>query len=277
MRVAEFDYHLPDQAIAQQAIEPRDAARLLLARSMEDRVFTQLPEILSPGDLLVVNQTRVRAARLVGVKEATGGAVELLLLRRIDADRWEGLVRPARRIRRGTRLDFGTVCGEVCADPADGVAVVTLTTPHGDVDDALPAVGAVPLPPYFHGTLPDPERYQTVFAKSLGSAAAPTAALHFTPDLVARLADAGIGLTEVELDIGLDTFRPMATEHLADHTIHTEQYRVPEAAAAAISAAREIGGRVVAVGTTVVRTLETEARAASSSCPATDLCPSMPC
>lgn len=261
MRSADFDYELPEASIAQEAIEPRDAARLLVARSLADASFGDLQTILHPGDLLVVNQTRVRAARLMGRKAATGGSVEVLLVRRLDIDRWEALVRPARRIRPGTRIEFEGLAGVVLTPPARGLVSLSLVTAGGDVEDVLSGVGEVPLPPYFHGHLEDPERYQTIFAKTLGSAAAPTAALHFTPRLVAALCERGVALTEVELDVGLDTFRPMTVANLADHEIHKERYRVPSSAAEAVATTRASGGRVVAVGTTVVRTLETAAAA----------------
>ncbi len=259
MRIDDFDYDLPSEAIAQAAIEPRDAARLIVARTLDDRRFDELPEILEQGDLLVVNRTRVRAARLRGTKAATGGSIELLLLRRLDDRRWEALIRPARRIRPGLELRFDGIEGEVLSPPVRGLVTVALQGADGDVDDLLPTRGEVPLPPYFAGTLGDPERYQTIFAKSLGSAAAPTAALHFTPRLLERLRDERIDIAEVELDVGLDTFRPMEGEVVADHRIHRESFVVPEAVAEAIATARTRGGRIVAVGTTVVRTLETAA------------------
>lgn len=259
VRTEEFDYELPDAAIAQAAIEPRDAARLLVTSSMEDRTFRDLPAILNPGDLVVVNRTRVRSARLAGHKPATGGAVELLLLRRLDTERWEALIRPARRIRPGVPLEFGGIAGEVLSAPADGMVTVRLTTQIGDVEDLLPSAGEVPLPPYFHGRLDDPERYQTVFAKTVGSAAAPTAGLHFTPEVIAQLGMRGVELAEVDLEVGLDTFRPMSVEEIEEHRIHRERYDVPEEVAAAVAETRRSGGRVVAIGTTVIRTLETAA------------------
>ena len=254
-----FDYNLPDEAIAQTPIEPRDAARLLRCDPIEDRVFADLPELLRAGDLLVVNRTRVRAARLHGRKSGTGGAVEVLLLRRVDRERWQALLRPARRIRRGTEIDFGLLSGQVLTDPDRGQVTIALDAGDGDVEDAIGTAGEVPLPPYIHEELADPERYQTVFAKTVGSAAAPTAALHFTPDLLARIAAAGVEIAEVELQVGLDTFRPISTDSVADHAMHTESWEVPEAAAEAIAATRQRSGRVVAVGTTVVRTLESAA------------------
>lgn len=259
VETAHFDYNLPETAIAQTPIEPRDAARLLRTHPLEDRVFSDLPELLLPGDLIVVNRTRVRAARLRGVKSATGGAIELLLTRRVDAETWEALIRPARRVRSGTRIECGPIQGEVLTEPNRGEITISLTTATGDVEDALAAVGEVPLPPYIHEPLRDGERYQTLFAKEVGSAAAPTAALHFTPGVVAALSEKGIGITEVELEIGLDTFRPISSPTIAEHRMHTETWRLPEATATAIAATRRRGGRVVAVGTTVVRTLETAA------------------
>ncbi|MGD2051532.1 MAG: S-adenosylmethionine:tRNA ribosyltransferase-isomerase, partial [Acidimicrobiia bacterium] len=250
----DYRYELPPAAIAQAAIEPRDAARLLLASTLEDRHVSDLPEVLRPGDLLVVNRTRVRAARLEGTKAETGGKVELLLIRRRDAEHWEALIRPARRIRPGTTLHLGPMTGRVVEGPARGMVIVTIDG-DGDIEDLVARTGTVPLPPYFHGRLADPERYQTLFATSIGSAAAPTAGLHFTDDLLARLDARGISRTEVELDVGLDTFRPIATAQIDDHEMHHEAYRVPDEAAESVAAARRDGRRVVAVGTTVVRTL----------------------
>lgn len=251
-----FDYDLPAAAIAQTPLEPRDAARLLRVHPREDRLFTDLPDLLHPGDLVVVNRTKVRAARLIGRKTESGGSVELLLLRRVDQERWQALVRPARRIRPGTRMQFGSITGEILGGPDRGEVTVALDAAGVDVEAALVAEGSVPLPPYIHTVLEDADRYQTVFAKTIGSAAAPTAALHFTPNLLHALAEREIEIAEVELEIGLDTFRPIAVDQIADHEMHTESWSVPEQTAAAIAATRRHGGRVVAVGTTVVRTLE---------------------
>lgn len=262
MQTRHFTYELPDEAIAQSAIEPRHAARLLSTPGLRDLRFTDLPSLLEPGDLLVVNRTRVRAARLIGTKE-TGGAIELLLTKRIDVERWEALVRPARRIRTGSRLSFGEIAGVVLSEPADGVVTVRLETHGADVDDVLDSTGLLPLPPYFTGTLDDPERYQTMFSKTVGSAAAPTAALHFTPFVVELLGERGVDIVEVELEVGLDTFRPIAVDSIDDHVMHEERYVVPDAAADAIAQTRRNGSRVVAVGTTVVRTLESAATSGS--------------
>lgn len=259
MRIADFDYELPPTSIAQEAIEPRDAARLLVAHTLEDKTMLDLPQLLSSGDLLVVNRTRVRAARIRGTKASTGGAIEALLLRRLDDVRWEALLRPARRIRTGAIFDFGVLSAKVLTPPKDGVVTLALSSSQGDVEDVLAVAGEVPLPPYFHGTLAHPERYQTMFAKTVGSAAAPTAGLHFTPRLAETLASAGIGFAEVELEVGLDTFRPMTAETLDEHEIHRERYLVPAQTAEAVATTRDRGHRVVAVGTTVVRTLESAA------------------
>jgi len=257
MDAALFDYDLPEASIAQEAIEPRDASRLLVADTLDDLTFTDLPDLLEAGDLLVVNNTRVRPARLHAVKD-TGGAVEVLLTGRVDDTRWEALVRPARRIRTGTRMTAGPLRLEVVAGPDRGVVTVAIESPV-DIDDVLTDVGTVPLPPYFHGTLEDDERYQTMFAAAVGSAAAPTAALHFTPALVERLIECGVRIAEVELEVGLDTFRPMQSGPIADHEMHRERYTVPAAAAGAVEATKRAGGRIIAVGTTVVRTLESAA------------------
>jgi S-adenosylmethionine:tRNA ribosyltransferase-isomerase len=255
---SDYLYDLPPESIAQAAIEPRDAARLLIAATLEDCHVSDLPAVLRPGDLLVVNRTRVRAARLRGVKVGTGGNVELLLIRRRDPEHWEALVRPARRIRPGTEVEAGPLRARVVQGPERGMVVITLEG-DGDIEELVARSGTVPLPPYFHGRLDDPERYQTVFATSVGSAAAPTAGLHFTDDLLARLDGRGIRRTEVELEVGLDTFRPIATERIDDHHMHREAYRVPAEAAEEVASAHRDGRRVVAVGTTVVRTLETAA------------------
>jgi S-adenosylmethionine:tRNA ribosyltransferase-isomerase len=252
-----FDYDLPASSIAQVAIEPRDAARLLVAGTLDDRLFTDLPGMLDPGDIVVVNNTRVRPARVRATKD-TGGAVEVLLTKRIDEIRWEALVRPARRIRPGTRMTADSLQIAVVTEPDRGVVIVEIVA-DGDVDDILPEIGEIPLPPYFHGTLDDDERYQTMFARATGSAAAPTAALHFTPFVVEALQARGVHIAEVELDVGLDTFRPMADGPISDHQMHRERYSIPASTVAAISEAKNNGSRIVAIGTTVVRTLETAA------------------
>lgn len=257
VNTSRFDYDLPTEAIAQIAIEPRDAARLLVANTLDDQLFTDLPNLLDPGDLVVVNNTRVRPARVHVTKE-TGGAVEVLLTKRIGGNRWEALLRPARRIRPGTKMRAGSLQMTVMTDPERGVVTVEIVADgHDDVDDILSELGEIPLPPYFHGTLADDERYQTMFARATGSAAAPTAALHFTPGIVEALHARDVHIAEVELDVGLDTFRPMADGPISDHEMHRERYSVPASTMNAIADTKRNGSRIVAVGTTVVRTLET--------------------
>jgi S-adenosylmethionine:tRNA ribosyltransferase-isomerase len=258
MQVDEFDYELPDGAIAQEPIEPRDASRLLLASDLEEIPFRAFPTLLDEGDLVVVNDTRVRAARLMTTRSDTGGVVEVLLTQRRTDSSWEALIRPARRIRRGITLELGERAIEVVSDPERGVAVVEIA-PANDIEAFLDAHGTVPLPPYFHGRLSDPERYQTMFATTVGSSAAPTASLHFTPAVVEGLAERGVGIASVNLEVGLDTFRPMTTSLVADHVIHSERIGVSGETAEAVNRTHTAGRRVVAIGTTVVRTLESAA------------------
>ncbi len=260
MRVEDFTYRLPDAAIAQEAIEPRNDSRLLDTRDMSDHRFLDLPNLLRPGDLVVVNETRVRAARLQGTRRGTGGSIELLVLTARGDGLWEALARPSRRLRPGVEVEFEGLEARVVAGPEHGVVVVELNAP--DVEAAIAAAGEVPLPPYFHGVLASPARYQTMFAHRPGSAAAPTGGLHFTPDVVSGLDRRGVEMATVDLHVGLDTFRPIATEDVEEHRMHSEWCSVPEATAAAIGRTRERGGRVVAIGTTVVRTLETFADSA---------------
>lgn len=264
MKISSFAYRLPDGLIAQSPVEPRDSARLIRASDLTDWTVRDLPELLRPGDLVVVNDTRVRAARLIGRREPTGGRVELLLLGR-RGDRWQALARPARRLRTGSTIRAGGLVARVETDPVEGQVDLTLRTGSGEageevVERAIAEVGLVPLPPYIHRVLDDPERYQTVFASRVGSAAAPTAGLHLTARTLGDLAKRGIGLARIELRIGLDTFRPITTEEIADHRMHTEWMEVPEATVDRMLETRRSGGRVVAVGTTVVRALETACR-----------------
>ena len=261
MRLDDFDYDLPDDRIAQTPVEPRDASRLLVDRGSDDpehRVVRDLPDVLRSGDLLVVNETKVIPARLA-LRRASGGAAEVLLLEPLDGARevWEALVRPAKRLK----------VGEVLRS-AGGVDVVEIgeRTPAGDtftvrllgsVDslDLLAEHGEMPLPPYITERLADPDRYQTVYAREPGSAAAPTAGLHLTPELLAAIEARGVGLAKVELVVGLDTFRPIMEDNPLEHRMHTERYRVP---ADTMRRCRE-AERVVAVGTTSVRALESAA------------------
>lgn len=255
MLTSEYDYELPLGAIAQAAIEPRDSSRLLIASDLSEIAFRDVANLLDPGDVVVVNRTRVRAARLKGSRVDTGGAVEVLLVHRLDPERWEAMLKPARRMRTGIEIQVGALTARLLSDPVDGVATISLT-PISDVEEEIATEGEIPLPPYFKGNLDDPDRYQTIFADRVGSAAAPTAALHFTDGVVESLDRRGIEIVEVELQVGLDTFRPMAGERVEDHRIHTEVIKVDAAAARSINRAKASGSKIVGVGTTVVRTLE---------------------
>ena len=249
-------YDLPHDAIAQQPVEPRDAARLLVDRgpdaAVEHRHVSDLPDLLRAGDLLVVNDTRVLPARL-HLRRATGGQVEVLLLDRREelGSRWAALVRPGRKLRIGEVVSDGSL-QVVIGEHLDDTGVRAVHILGEDPLGAITRHGALPLPPYITEQSRDPERYQTVYSARAASAAAPTAGLHFTEELLARLGDRGVGLARVELVVGLDTFRPVAVEDPADHPMHTEAYRIPPTTIAALETAQ----RVVAVGTTSARALE---------------------
>src|SRR5688500_1455091 len=263
LRVDDFDYALPSEAIAQAPAEPRDSSRLLVLDRSTGRAdharFHEIHRWLRPGDLLVVNDSRVIPARLPGVR-STGGAAEILVLRPLEDDpaRWEALVRPSRRLavgdvvtlRSGDRIEVGERLG-------DGPRAIRF---DGDPHAIMAAAGEMPLPPYIRDRSAPPERYQTVYAEPPGSAAAPTAGLHFTPELLGSLEAAGVRRASVTLHVGLDTFRPLEGEFVDEHHIHREWYEIPGQTREAISRTRTDGGRVVAVGTTAVRVLETAAR-----------------
>jgi S-adenosylmethionine:tRNA ribosyltransferase-isomerase len=260
VRTSDFDYALPEQLIAQQPIEPRDAARLLtLDRSSGDirhRHVRDLPELLRPGDLLIANRSRVLPARVNG-RLRGGGSAEVLLLRQIAPARWEGLVRPARRLRAGDVVEVHAELRIRVATVHDaGIREVVVETSAADADAALLAAGTTPLPPYIHDWHGDPERYQTIYASDLGSAAAPTAGLHFTADLLRALDERGIGFSTLVLHVGLATFRPITVEDPSKHVMHHEWYEVPAEVEARIARTRAARGRIVAVGTTSVRALE---------------------
>ncbi len=255
MRTADFDYELPNELIAQEPIEPRDAARLLVVHrrtgALEHRRVCDLPDLLEPGDLVVANRSRVLAARIRGTLKG-GGQAELLLLRRHAPGHWQALARPARRLRPGDVVQITPTVAVLIEDAhAEGIRDIRV-----DSDAALLAAGDTPLPPYIRGWHGDPERYQTMFADVEGSAAAPTAGLHFTPRLVSSLASHGIDLATITLHVGLDTFRPITHEDPAQHRMHREWFCVPPDVAARITQARAASRRVVAVGTTSVRALE---------------------
>lgn len=221
---------------------------------MSDHEFWELPDLLGRDDLLVVNETKVRAARLLGTRRETGGRVELLLLERREDGSWEALAKPARRLREGVVIEFEGFEATILGEPHEGRVPVSLST--ADQEEAVNRAGTIPLPPYFRGSLADPDRYQTIFATTPGSAAAPTAGLHFTPEVLADLRDRGIEIATVDLHVSLDTFRPIGVEDLEDHRMHSEWCSIPVTTADAIARARGRNGKVVAVGTTVVRTLE---------------------
>ena len=269
LRVDDFEYELPTDAIAQAPAEPRDASRLLVVdrsrpTELEHTAFRDVGAYLRAGDLLVVNDSRVIPARLPAQRRS-GGAVEILVLRPLDdgTDRWEALVRPSRKVAVGEALELrsgGVV--EVGERLADGIRALSF---DGDPHAVMHAAGEMPLPPYIHNRSGPAERYQTVYARPPGSAAAPTAGLHFTSDLLASLGARGIGRASVTLHVGLDTFRPLEGDFIDEHRIHREWYEIPVTTRQAVAAAREGGGRVVAVGTTVVRVLETAGRTDASS------------
>ena len=264
MNTSDFYYELPQELIAQTPPADRAASRLLLydrsTRSITDGVFSDVTSHLHPGDVLVRNTTRVIPARLIGVREDTGGHMEFLLLRRAEGDRWECLAKPARRARPGQEYRVGDgLRVRVLGDTgAEGGKLVELQY-DGILEEVLDRVGQTPLPPYITERLEDPERYQTVYARERGSAAAPTAGLHFTQALLDRLRAQGVRIVDVLLHVGLGTFRPVSAERVEDHHMHAEYCEVTAEAARAINEARAAGGRVVAVGTTSVRTLESAA------------------
>ncbi|MHB0987266.1 MAG: tRNA preQ1(34) S-adenosylmethionine ribosyltransferase-isomerase QueA [Bellilinea sp.] len=264
MKTSDFDYDLPIERIAQTPVEPRHASRLLVLQrdkpQLEHNTFWNVADYLLPGDLLVINQTRVIPARIFAHK-STGGKVELLLLRRVDLTSWEALV-GGKKVRAGTRLslDSGPEA-EVVTEMEGSRRLVRFAEP---VETYLAAAGQMPLPPYIHERLADPERYQTVYSRESGSAAAPTAGLHFTPELMARLEANGVQFARVTLHVGLDTFAPVTEDDPLEHEIHTEWCELSAETAAQINRTRKQGGRIIAVGTTSVRTLESAARAAAA-------------
>ncbi len=266
MKTSDFDYTLPPELIAQSPIEPRDAARLLVVNRatacLEHLGFRDVMGYLRAGDLLVANESRVIPARLYARKVPTGGTVEILLLRKLEKQTWVALV-GGRRVRIGTRLELvrrGQACGiqaEIVAHGQAGQRTLLFSEP---IEPHLNDIGLTPLPPYIHMPLADPERYQTVYAHTQGSAAAPTAGLHFTPDLMLTLRQRNIQIAFVTLHIGLDTFKPVEEEDIEEHLIHTEWCQLDPQVAQQINSTKLAGGRVIAVGTTSVRVLETAAR-----------------
>lgn len=263
VRTEDFDYELPSGLIAQHPAVPRDSCRLMVvdrvSGQIDHRAFSDVLEYLNSGDVLVVNETKVLPARLHGAKDDTGALVEVLLLRREYGETWECLVKPGRRLKPGARITFGE--GELTGLVVDvkeesGARLIQFHARAGTFLDAVHRMGEVPLPPYITEPLDDPSQYQTVYAAEEHSVAAPTAGLHFTPELLEQAQHAGVHIATVELDVGLDTFRPVSVEDPAEHHIHSEHYRVPGHAAQAINDARARGSRIVCVGTTAVRAVE---------------------
>ncbi len=264
LKTSDYWYDLPEELIAQTPIEKRDHSRLMVVPkqgAFEHKIFTDVESYLSPGDVLVVNETAVMPARLLGLRESTGAHIEVLLLKQVGDDRWETLVRPGRRVKEGEWLNFGE--GKLRA-------FVEKRTPSGGriirfeysgiFMEVLDELGQMPLPPYIHEKLEDKSRYQTVYAKTIGSAAAPTAGLHFTPELLEKLSQKGVDIQKVLLHVGLGTFRPVSVENVEDHEMHSEYYQITQPVVDAICKAKQTGHKVFAVGTTSVRVLETAAK-----------------
>ena len=273
MKTSDFDYNLPEELIAQTPLSDRSSSKLLVldrkSENIEDKHFFDIIEYLNPGDGLVINETKVLPARIYGVKEQTHGAVELLLLKDLGEDTWECLARPQKRLKSGTRVYFGASDPETPEDTSLLTATVLETLEEGITRvrfsysgiflEILDQIGTMPLPPYIHEQLKEQSRYQTVYAKDLGSAAAPTAGLHFTPELLEKIEQKGVKIIKITLHVGLGTFRPVQVDDIKNHKMHTEKYEVSSTAAKEIEDIKNQGGKIFAVGTTSVRTLETVA------------------
>ena len=264
MKTSDFYYDLPKELIAQDPLRDRSASRLMVLNRVSGEIthrhFHEITQYLHPGDCLVINDTKVIPARLYGRREETGGAVEVLLLRRMDADTWETLVRPGKKARPGTKLFFGdgSLRGEVVDVVEEGNRLIRFSY-DGIFEEVLDRLGEMPLPPYITHKLEDRSRYNTVYAKHEGSAAAPTAGLHFTPELLQQVEDMGVKIARVTLHVGLGTFRPVKVEDVTQHHMHSEYYQISAEAADMINRTKEAGGRIIAVGTTSTRTLESAA------------------
>ncbi len=264
MTTKDFYYDLPQELIAQRPLEDRSSSRLMVLDKtnggIEHRHFRDIIEYLNPGDCLVMNNTRVIPARLHGVKEGSGGRIEFLLLKRLDINTWNVILKPGKRARTGARFVFGDglLRAEIIEVKPDGNRIVRFEY-DGVWEELLDRLGEMPLPPYIKEKLEDKERYQTVYSKIEGSAAAPTAGLHFTNELLDKIKKKGVNTAYLTLHVGLGTFRPVSVENVEDHVMHTEHYEVTPEAADIINKTREAGGRIIAVGTTSVRTLETVA------------------
>lgn len=264
MDVKDFYYDLPEELIAQDPLEDRSSSRLMVlnqkSKEVEHRVFSDVTEYLKPGDCLVINNTKVIPARLYGSKEGTGAQIEIVLLKRKEKDVWETLVKPGKKAKPGTRISFGEglLMGEVIEVVEEGNRLIRFEY-EGIFEEILDKLGQMPLPPYITHQLQDKNRYQTVYAKYDGSAAAPTAGLHFTPELLDKIRDMGVNIAEVTLHVGLGTFRPVKETDVLKHHMHSEYFEINEEAANLINQTKAKGGRVISVGTTSTRTLESAA------------------
>lgn len=262
MKIEEFDFELPEELIAQTPLKERASSRLLIVnpftKEIEHHKFTQIINELNAGDCLVLNDTRVMPARLYGVKEETGAHIEVLLLKQIEQDTWETLVKPAKRVKVGTTITFGEgLLKATCIRMGEQGGRIFEFSYDGIFYEVLDQLGEMPLPPYIHEKLEERERYQTVYAKEIGSAAAPTAGLHFTEDLLIQLRNKGVEIAFVTLHVGLGTFRPVSASTIEEHEMHSEFYSVSKETAETINRVKERGGKIIAVGTTTTRTLET--------------------
>jgi S-adenosylmethionine:tRNA ribosyltransferase-isomerase len=266
MHLSEFDYELPEELIAQEPLERRDASRMLVvnraAETWSESTFASFPELVRPGDVLVINNTRVFPARLLGQRDPSGGRVEVLLLREIETSIWEALVRPAHRLNEGAQVRFGdsSLRAEVIASSTGGVRMLRFSG-EKPLDTLIDEVGQTPLPPYIKraggSSETDKERYQTMFARERGAIAAPTAGLHFTPEITEALQDRGVRIAEITLHVGYGTFEPVRVDDIEAHKVAAESFSISDAAAKMINEAHASGGRVVAIGTTTTRALET--------------------
>ncbi|WP_426349226.1 tRNA preQ1(34) S-adenosylmethionine ribosyltransferase-isomerase QueA [Alloiococcus sp. CFN-8] len=262
MKVKDFYFDLPEELIAQHPLEQRDASRLMVVNQVtgeiEHKTFGDIIEYLNPGDTMVLNDTRVLPARLIGEKDGSGGKIEFLLLKRLGDDTWECLAKPGKRARVGATFTFGN--GELKAEVIEvlenGNRIIKFSY-SGIFEEVLDSLGEMPLPPYIHETLEDKERYQTVYSKEEGSAAAPTAGLHFTKELLEKIKNKGINIVFITLHVGLGTFRPVKAEDIESHEMHSEFYIMSQEAAEVINSTKAQGNKIVAVGTTSCRTLET--------------------
>ncbi len=262
MKVDLFDFHLPEELIAQTPLEERTSSRLMVLDKengkLEHTIFKNIVEYIRPGDCLVLNDTRVLPARLFGEKKETGAKIEVLLLKQLDGDRWETLVKPAKRVKEGTVISFGNglLTAECIGESEHGGRTLEFSY-EGIFYEVLEQLGEMPLPPYIKEQLEDRERYQTVFAKERGSAAAPTAGLHFTEELLEEIRSRGVHIAFITLHVGLGTFRPVSVDDILEHDMHAEFYQMSEGTARLLNTVKKQGGRIISVGTTSTRTLET--------------------